>query len=150
MAYDRYDARGGPRERSRSDDRYDRERGYADSDRNRDREERGFFERAGEEIASWFGDDDAERRRRQHAAHDRDDSRRDRDFDPRAKVRSSNWDRDSDFRRNWRDDDDRGMFSASSYRGYSGETGGRGSAPFAGYTYSDRYYKPMPGDYGRG
>ncbi|AFL54011.1 osmotically-inducible protein OsmY [Sinorhizobium fredii] len=26
-------------------------------------EERGFFERAGDEVASWFGDEDAERRR---------------------------------------------------------------------------------------
>ncbi len=29
------------------------------------RDDRGFFERAGDEIASWFGDDDAERRRRE-------------------------------------------------------------------------------------
>ena len=29
------------------------------------RDERGFFERAGDEIASWFGDDEAERRRHQ-------------------------------------------------------------------------------------
>lgn len=60
MAYDRYDTRDAPRdERSRwSDDRYE----------NRDhgrRDERGFFERAGDEIASWFGDDDAARRRQQ-------------------------------------------------------------------------------------
>ena len=33
--------------------------GYGD----RDREDRGFFERAGDEIASWFGDEEAERRR---------------------------------------------------------------------------------------
>ncbi|MFB0613019.1 BON domain-containing protein [Aurantiacibacter poecillastricola] len=31
----------------------------------RDRDERGFFDRAGDEIASWFGDDEAERRREQ-------------------------------------------------------------------------------------
>jgi hypothetical protein len=31
----------------------------------RGRDERGFFERAGDEIASWFGDDDAARRRRE-------------------------------------------------------------------------------------
>jgi osmotically-inducible protein OsmY len=30
----------------------------------RGREERGFFERAGDEVRSWFGDEDAERRRR--------------------------------------------------------------------------------------
>jgi osmotically-inducible protein OsmY len=33
--------------------------------RERERDERGFFERAGDEIASWFGDDDAARRRRE-------------------------------------------------------------------------------------
>jgi osmotically-inducible protein OsmY len=36
---------------------------YPRPDRDWD-EERGFFERAGDEIASWFGDEDAERRRR--------------------------------------------------------------------------------------
>ena len=30
-----------------------------------DRSERGFFERAGDEVASWFGDEDATRRREQ-------------------------------------------------------------------------------------
>jgi len=36
-----------------------REYGYGD------RSERGFFERAGDEVASWFGDEDATRRREQ-------------------------------------------------------------------------------------
>ncbi|HZH11647.1 MAG TPA: BON domain-containing protein [Microvirga sp.] len=68
----------------RSDRTWDRERGYRpravgsygrDQDRNssdtfgrgsRDyHEDRGFFERAGDEMRSWFGDDDAERRREQ-------------------------------------------------------------------------------------
>jgi hypothetical protein len=57
MAYDRYDTRR---------DRWRDERG--------NREDRGFFERAGDEIASWFGDDEAERRRRE-------DERMNRDFD---------------------------------------------------------------------
>jgi hypothetical protein len=59
MAYGRYDPRDRPRdERTRwSEDRYDRDRGRP--------EDRGFFERAGDEIASWFGDDEAERRRRE-------------------------------------------------------------------------------------
>jgi hypothetical protein len=63
MAYDRYETRRGWREpRSRfspeSGDRFE----------GRDfegREERGFFERAGDEVASWFGDEEAERRRRE-------------------------------------------------------------------------------------
>ena len=55
MAYDRYDSRrasGGP-------PRYPNEP-YSDREgRGRgDRDERGFFERAGEQIASWFGDED--------------------------------------------------------------------------------------------
>lgn len=58
MAYDRFDTRNGPRgDRWRSDDN-----DWRGDPRGR-RDERGFFERAGDEIASWFGDDDAERRR---------------------------------------------------------------------------------------
>ena len=40
------------------------EDGYGRMNRNRNRNERGFFDKAGDEIASWFGDEDAERRRR--------------------------------------------------------------------------------------
>jgi hypothetical protein len=64
---------GGPRgqdyrrddERARSygDPRYGRDR--SDQGRARwDTDERGFFDRAGDEVRSWFGDEDAERRRR--------------------------------------------------------------------------------------
>src|SRR4051794_19232956 len=70
MAYDRYDTRDAPRdERSRWSDDGNRERGW-DRDRGRGSEDRGFFERAGDEIASWFGDDDAERRRRSDQMRD--------------------------------------------------------------------------------
>ena len=71
MAYDRYDTRQGPREdRSRwSEDRYQsRDRSPRDRD-----EDRGFFERAGEEISSWFGYGDRDEGR------ERIDSERDRD-----------------------------------------------------------------------
>ncbi len=47
---------------------YGRDYGSGDYGRDRPRgrvEERGFWERAGDEVASWFGDDDAERRRHQ-------------------------------------------------------------------------------------
>lgn len=40
----------------RYEDQYRRDRGYR-------RDERGFIDRAGDEVRSWFGDDDAERRR---------------------------------------------------------------------------------------
>jgi len=65
MAYDPYETRRGWRDprasRPRDDDRF-AERGYFDRGYG-DREERGFFERAGDEIASWFGEEEAERRR---------------------------------------------------------------------------------------
>ena len=62
----------------------DRDSYSSDYDRNRhshDRHsdhDRGFFDKAGDEVKSWFGDDDAERRRRQDEMRDR---RHDRDYD---------------------------------------------------------------------
>ena len=74
MAYDRYDPRESRDERSRWPDdrsaiatRDPRQRGI--------RDDRGFFERAGDEIASWFGDDEAERRRREDHMRDERDER---------------------------------------------------------------------------
>ena len=58
MAYDRYENRGGYRDN-------DRERGYRGGEQQGGDNERGFFERARDEVQSWFGDDDAERRRYQ-------------------------------------------------------------------------------------
>jgi hypothetical protein len=53
--------------------RSDRARDLAEArrrwDEDRD-EERGFWERAGDEVASWFGDDEAEHRRRLDARHE--------------------------------------------------------------------------------
>jgi osmotically-inducible protein OsmY len=62
-----------------------RDREYAD--------DRGYMDRAGDEVRSWFGDDDAERRRHMDEERDR---------------REGNWNR-SDSRSNWnsRDWDDR-------------------------------------------
>ena len=59
MAYDRYDTRDDVRVTSARDGR----RPLATGRDRGGRDDRGFFERAGDEIASWFGDDDAERRR---------------------------------------------------------------------------------------
>ena len=71
MAYDRYDRD----ERSRwSSDRSDQWRG----DNRGHRDERGFWDRASDEVASWFGDDDAERRRREDARRDERTGNRDR------------------------------------------------------------------------
>lgn len=68
MAYDRYDSRRGwrePRSRFSRDpgDRFE-ERSW-DRDGDEDRRDRGFLDRAGDEVASWFGDEEAERRRRE-------------------------------------------------------------------------------------
>jgi hypothetical protein len=71
MGYERND---------RGNSRDPRAGGY-DRDRNRyeDPNDRGFFERAGDEVRSWFGDEEAERRRRYDEARDeRYDGGRDR------------------------------------------------------------------------
>jgi len=121
MAYDRYDTRDGSRDdRSRwSDDRNsDRWR----SEDRRGSQDRGFFERAGDEIASWFGDDDAERRRRQdaqlegHGGRDRSFGDNNRNYD---RGYGRDYDRDRSAGPGRYDDwnDNRGAFA----RGGSGE-----------------------------
>ena len=65
MAYDRFDPRDTSRDRDRWSD--DRSSGRWSSGEWRgdrgNRDERGFFDRASDEVASWFGDEEAERRR---------------------------------------------------------------------------------------
>ncbi|WP_236024832.1 BON domain-containing protein [Arenibaculum pallidiluteum] len=51
-------------------------------------DDRGFFERAGDEIASWFGDDDAERRRRRDAEAGDSGAQHHRGRGPRGYTRS--------------------------------------------------------------
>lgn len=63
MGYQRGDNRyGGDNDRSRYGERSSY-RGYDRGDRWRGDDDRGFFDRAGDEVRSWFGDDEAERRR---------------------------------------------------------------------------------------
>ena len=159
MAYDRYDTRDAPRdERSRwSDDdnwRSDRDRspsssGWRSSERGRD--DRGFWDRASDEVASWFGDDDAERRRREDQLRERREQgwssrSQDRDYDrgygrdhgrDRSFFGGSRSDRDFNY--------DRGVFSrgGSSDRDYSRDW----RSDLSGNR--DRDYRPMTGDYGR-
>ena len=70
------DRRYGGRDR---DDYRDRDR-YRESAYGRPRDyddDRGFFDRAGDEVRSWFGDEEAERRRRwDERLQERDDERR--------------------------------------------------------------------------
>jgi hypothetical protein len=94
MAYDRYDTRD-TRERNR-DDRYRSERDRYGSDQDeRGREDgRGFFQRAGDEISSWFGDDRDDDRDR--SDYDRQ-ARGDRTYD-RGYGRDYGRDRESGYR----------------------------------------------------
>lgn len=72
-------------ERNRSE--YREGRGY----REHGSHERGTMERAGDEVRSWFGDDDAARRRRMDEARD---DRYDRDWSGRtANAAERTWDR---------------------------------------------------------
>ena len=130
MAYDRYDGRRDDREgRSRWQD--ERERGW-----DRDREDRGWFERAGDEIASWFGDEEAERRRRREDSGgwsgDRPNAQRLRGRDDNERSGwfggGQSWGRGRDAERDYGDRWNRG----------SGESGGFGSA-FAGRDRDNDY-----------
>jgi hypothetical protein len=156
MAYDRYDSRRDWREarpRWRDDDReHGRERGYSE----RDRDERGWFERAGDEIASWFGDDRDDRHQRRDRAErfsgqlrNEDDVRsyyadreRGREREPRRDRAFMSDDDFSRFERSprWRDEGYR--------RPYTGRFAGRQeSGPDRG---DSAPYRPLAGDYGRG
>ena len=163
MAYDRYDTRNARDEGSRWSE--DRDRGW-DRDRSsgRGRDERGFWDRAGDEVASWFGDDDAERRRREDRTRDERDRGRSfgsgsnrsdyqaygRDYD-RGYGRDFDRERRERERGGWGDKvrtSDRGGFSERDYnRNWRGETS-------RDRDWNDRNrerdYRPMAGDYGRG
>jgi len=113
MAYDRYETRRGWRDpRSRFAGDYGENRSFGRSfDRDDDDRERGFFDRAGDEVASWFGDEDAERRRREDMRRfGEDDSSR---FDRSARYRDEGYRRPYTGRffgrRGFGDDNDRGF-----------------------------------------
>lgn len=66
--------------------------GRGDHRRDHDRDDRDFFDRASDEVRSWFGDERAQQRR---------------DFDERVeRVRSDRWDRDRDYDRGAREMDE--------------------------------------------
>jgi osmotically-inducible protein OsmY len=84
-------------DRSRSEFRDDRN--YPDRDRN----DRGMVDRAGDEVRSWFGDDEAARRRRMDEARD---ERRDREWSDRtANSAERGWDRTRETVRDMTDRD---------------------------------------------
>jgi len=58
------------RYRDADDDNRQRGGNYGRQTRDHDHDDRGFIARAGDEVRSWFGDDDAERRREADARYD--------------------------------------------------------------------------------
>jgi hypothetical protein len=150
MAYDRYESRRGWREpRSRaSQDQGERFEGRGQGRSwDRDDDDRGFFERAGDEVASWFGDEEAERRRREDSrSRGEDDSWRrrgafmnDDDFgryDRQSKFRDEGYRRPYtgrfSGRRNPGGDDDRFDRGFSPERGWSERWERSGQREFTG------------------
>jgi osmotically-inducible protein OsmY len=106
--YDRDQRQGGGEYRGsyRSDghrftDGYDRPSGgrdYGRQPQGYDYEERGFFDRAGDEVRSWFGDEEAERRRNMDARYDGRDDRGGNDY---SRYGASAHGRDDDYHQ-WR------------------------------------------------
>lgn len=127
MGDERNYGRSGYQSRDRGQDRPGSERYDRDDDR-------GFIDRAGDEVRSWFGDDDAERRREADARrweqergqhHSRDDHRG--DFGTGGgwgNQRGDSWSRE---RPGVRDDDRSSMGSR-----YSGDHAGGGGADIWG------------------
>ena len=151
MAYDRYDTRDAPRdERSRWSGDHNQDRGQ--------RDERGFWDRASDEVASWFGDDDAELRRRQDQMRDERDrgsmssssSGSDRRRSDEHSAFGRGWgeddrSRDRDYDRGYGRDFDRDRSSRDQSRsqsddGFRDRAWERGQG--RGYSASERDYNP--------
>ena len=114
----------------RYEDRYRGDRGQ--------RGDRGFMERAGDEVRSWFGDDDAERRRQM------DEPGRDREaYRDRQWGQSFDYGRGPEYRGQRYGRDEYGSRYGSSYDRYGSnvDPGPRGS----NYGYSSGSYGPASG-----
>lgn len=92
----RYDL---PGDGYRADQGGSRSSGGGRSDQNRG-QDRGFFERAGDEVRSWFGDDEAEHRRERDARNDERQYRDDPHYGQWRRERIAEIDRDyNEYRR---------------------------------------------------
>jgi osmotically-inducible protein OsmY len=122
-------------------DRFDRDRYERDR---YDRDERGMADRAGDEVRSWFGDDDARRRRERDERED--------DRWTRSPSRGVGETRDDQWRssgRAWGDEREQGWNvepSRESYREYGDRYGRSYSAP----RDRDRYSSPPDRPFGGG
>ena len=125
MAYERYD----PEDRRwrNEDDRRPRggDRDRWDESADGDRDERGFFGRMGDEVRSWFGDDDRgdDPRGRPEDGRPREWTRGERDYNPRYEDEIGRGSRmgsnDRDDRRDFRQGDvwDRDPYRRTSFAG---------------------------------
>jgi hypothetical protein len=125
-------------DRSRYDERRER---MARDDRSRG--ERGFFERAGDEISSWFGDDEAERRREMDERRGRADWR-DRQHEGRFRYTSAD-----EHGPRYRDESARRPYSGRPERSDFGRPMGNREMGRRSDMDRDQDYRPMTGDYGR-
>jgi hypothetical protein len=125
---------------------------YGRGGRWRGREERGFLERAGDELRSWFGDEDAERRRI------RDEREYGRDYGREGHRQSLRSDYERGYgeygrgytgygREGRRGDYERG-YGREYYLGEYGQ-GGYGRSGYGREGYGQGYYS-SPQEYGRG
>ncbi len=137
MAYNHYDDR---RDRSPDYDRSERSGGR--------RDERGFFERAGDEIASWFGDDEAERRRREDERMNRDRDMN-RDYDRGGWSRGPDYDRGYGMTRDYRSTNPR---SSRDYErmGYGGQDRDYSARGRMGSPQNSDYMSPTGPSFGYG
>ncbi|MEO6217209.1 MAG: DUF2171 domain-containing protein [Sphingomonas sp.] len=93
------DARDDGRDDGRTYQQRDRAPGYGGQQRGYEYQDRDFFSRAGDEVRSWFGDDEAERRRELDARYDdrlSEGSPRDTDYHSWRRSQIAALDRDYD------------------------------------------------------
>jgi hypothetical protein len=156
MGYDPYEHRGDRDERSR----WERERSHRGHDpRGRDargqsgRDERGFFERAGEEISSWFGGADDDHRGPRGQDRQSSGYRQSRDREERGEWMSHGRDQDRERGRGGERHHEQGRHQqthfASSERDYGGPQWRERAFGPSGHGEDRGGYRPMAGDYGR-
>lgn len=99
-------ARNQRNDRNDRDNRGQRDGSYGRQPQGYDYQDRGFVARAGDEVRSWFGDEDAERRREMDSRYDernageRNDAHRDSDYHSWRSTQIAALDRDYDEYRN--------------------------------------------------
>lgn len=114
---------------------------------NRGRDERGFMDRAGDEVRTWFGDDEAERRRRFDEQERQRDRQREeihgRDYGWRSSGGGRDWDgRNQAYTRGQTGASDRGWFGDHEpYRAEQGSPWGR---------YGSERHQSAFGEHGQG